>query len=44
MERATPAERELLGFPPPGHPYWTEETIAGVGARFPQMDMTPYRA
>ena len=44
MERATPAERELLGFPPPKHPYWTEETIAGVSARYPGMDMAPYRA
>ena len=43
IEQATPAERELLGFPPPGHPYWTEETLAGVGARYPGMDMTPYR-
>ena len=44
MERATPAERELLGFLPPNHPYWTEETIAGVSAKYPGMDMAPYRA
>ena len=44
VEKATLAERELLGFPPPGHPYWTEETLAGVGARYPDMDMTPYQA
>ena len=43
VERATPAERELFGFPPPGHAYWTEETLAGVSARYPNMDMTPYR-
>ena len=43
IEKATPAERQLLGFPPPGHPYWTEETLAGVGARYPGMDMAPYR-
>ncbi len=43
IESATTAERELLGFPPPGHPYWREETLAGVGARYPGMDMTPYR-
>ena len=43
IEAATPAERELFGFPPPGHPYWTEETVAGVSARYPAMDMTPYR-
>ena len=43
IEKATPAERELLGFPPPKHPYWTEETLAGVSARYPEMDMAPYR-
>ncbi len=43
IETATPKQRELLGFPPPGHAYWTEETLAGVSARYPQMDMTPYR-
>src|SRR5436305_1615463 len=43
LERATPRQRELLGFPPPGHPYWNEETLAGVAARYPAMDMTPYR-
>ena len=43
IEGATPAERELFGFPPPGHQYWTEETLAGVGARYPGMDMAPYR-
>src|SRR5204862_111469 len=29
LERATPRQRELLGFPPPGHPYWNEETHGG---------------
>ncbi len=42
VERATPSERELFGFPPPGHPFWTEETLAGVKARYTEMDMTPY--
>ena len=44
IERATVAERSSLGFPAPGDPYWTDETIAGVGARFANMDMSPYRA
>lgn len=43
IETATPAQRELLGFPPPGHAYWTEETLAGVSARYPGMNMAPYR-
>ena len=42
IEGATPAEREALGFPPPDHPYWTDETRKGVAARYPGMDMTPY--
>lgn len=43
VERATPAERTLFGFPAPGDPYWSEETLAGVAARYPGMDMSPYR-
>lgn len=43
IERASVAERNALGFPPPGHAYWTEETLAGVSARYPGIDMTPYR-
>jgi ectoine hydroxylase-related dioxygenase (phytanoyl-CoA dioxygenase family) len=41
--RATVQERELFGFPPPGHAYWSDETLAGVAARYPTMDMGPYR-
>lgn len=43
VSSASLAERELIGFPPPGHDYWTEETIDGVSARYSAMDMTPYR-
>ena len=35
--------RDLFGFPPPGSPYWTPATLAGVAARYPAMDMEPYR-
>ena len=44
IERATPRQREVLGFPPPGHPYWNEETLAAVAQRYPRMDISPYRA
>src|SRR5207253_10332461 len=37
LEQATPRQREVLGFPPPGHRYWDEETLAGVAARYPGM-------
>jgi hypothetical protein len=43
MPQCSVRERDLFGFPRPGDPYWTEETIAGVAARYPGMDMSPYR-
>ena len=44
IERATPRQREVLGFPRPGDPYWTAETLGAVALRYPRMDMTIYRA
>ena len=38
----TVRQRDLFGFPPPGSAYWTDATRAGVAARYPAMDMTPY--
>jgi hypothetical protein len=43
IESATPEERTTMGFPPPRHSYWTDETRKGVSARYPRMDMTPYQ-
>ena len=40
----TVRQRDLFGFPPPGDNYWTPGTLAGVQARYPKMDMTPYAA
>lgn len=42
IARATPRQREVLGFPRPGDPYWNEETLATVQLRYPEMDMSPY--
>lgn len=42
MTRASVKQRGVLGLPPPGHPYWDERTIAGVGSRYDGIDMTPY--
>ncbi|MGH3917246.1 MAG: phytanoyl-CoA dioxygenase family protein [Pseudonocardiaceae bacterium] len=42
VESATPRQRELLGFPPPGAPYWTDLTIAGLRQLYPGMDISPY--
>ena len=43
VSQASPAQLTVLGFPPPGHPYWTAETLAGVAGRYPELDMTPWR-
>jgi ectoine hydroxylase-related dioxygenase (phytanoyl-CoA dioxygenase family) len=43
VQQADLRQLTLLGFPAPGHPYWTEETLAGVSARYPGLDMTPWR-
>jgi hypothetical protein len=39
---ATPEQRSMVGFPPPGDTYWDAETLGAVQRRYPQMDMTPY--
>ena len=41
--RATPRQLALFGFPPPGHPYWTEATLAGTAQRYPGLNMTPWQ-
>ena len=37
--------RQLLaiGFPPPGHAYWDDETRAATQARYPGLDLDPWR-
>jgi ectoine hydroxylase-related dioxygenase (phytanoyl-CoA dioxygenase family) len=44
VQHSNPRELALLGFPEPGHPYWNKETLAGVGARYPDLDMEPWAA
>lgn len=41
--RAGPRQLRALGFPPPGHPYWTPETLDGVALRYPGLDVSPFR-
>jgi phytanoyl-CoA dioxygenase PhyH len=43
MRHATVRQLSALGFPKPGDDYWTLETLAGVAARYPSLDMTPWR-
>lgn len=42
-EHSTPRELELFGFPPPGHPIWTESLLARTAVRYPKLDLGPWR-
>jgi len=44
MTRMTPRQRDVFGWPPAGEPYWNEQTLRDVQARYPEMDLTPYGA
>ncbi|HEX7135098.1 MAG TPA: phytanoyl-CoA dioxygenase family protein [Iamia sp.] len=44
VARATPKQLQTFGFPPPGHPYWTSDTLAGMAARYAGFDPEPWRA
>lgn len=43
MVAASPKQRTLIGVPPPGDAYWTDETVYRVGERYPGMDMAVYQ-
>jgi hypothetical protein len=43
IPRCTVRERDLFGFPRPGDDYWNDQTLTDVAARYPGMEMTPYR-
>jgi len=40
---ASPDQLRLFGFPPPGHAYWTDSTLAGVTQRYPGFNPEPWR-
>jgi hypothetical protein len=44
MRDARLRQLRALGFPAPGDGYWTPETLAGVAARYPSLDLGPWRA
>ena len=44
IPQCTVRQRDLFGFPRPGHDYWNEQTLADVALRYPGIDMTPYRS
>jgi hypothetical protein len=43
LPQCTVRERDLFGFPRPGHDYWNDQTLADVALRYPGMDVAPYR-
>ena len=40
----TPRQRDLFGWPPIGSDYWNAQTLRDVQARYPKMDLAPYRS
>jgi hypothetical protein len=44
VERCSVRQLEVLGFPPPGHPYWDEEALNGAAKRYPGLDLAPWRS
>jgi hypothetical protein len=40
--RASPRQLALFGFPPPGHPFWTPETLGGMALRYPDLDLSAW--
>ena len=43
VESCSVRQLEALGFPPPGHDYWDEETLRGCADRYPRLDLAPWR-
>ena len=37
------ATLELFGFPPPGHPVWTEALVNETTEKYPKLDVEPWR-
>jgi hypothetical protein len=44
VEGATPRELALFGFPPPGHPIWSDALIEATQSLYPKLDLGPWRA
>jgi hypothetical protein len=42
-QRCSPRELALFGFPPPGHPVWTDALLDETQVRYPKMDLGPWR-
>jgi len=44
IPRCSVRERDLFGFPRPADPYWNQQTLRDVAARYPGIDVAPYRS
>jgi hypothetical protein len=44
VEGSTPRELDLFGFPSPGHPIWNAALLDDTAERYPNLDLTPWRA
>jgi hypothetical protein len=44
VARASPRQLRLFGFPPPGHRFWTRETVSGMTQRYPGRDWLTWLA
>ena len=44
FDHASPEQLACFGVQRPGDPYWTETTLARAQIRYPNWDLTPYRA
>ena len=40
----SPEELALFGVPRPGHPFWNETTVDAMAAKYPGLDVSPWRA
>ncbi|HWE99398.1 MAG TPA: phytanoyl-CoA dioxygenase family protein [Caulobacteraceae bacterium] len=43
FDHATPEQLACFGVKPPGHSFWTPNTLARAQSRYPSWDLTPYR-
>jgi hypothetical protein len=43
FDHASPEQLACFGVPAPGHPFWTETTLARTEARYPAWDSAPWR-
>ena len=43
FEHATPEQLACFGVQPPGHPFWTPDTLRRAQARYPRWNLDPWR-